>query len=198
MAVEKVNDEIQNDSPPDSELRWAEWMRLAQGGSSEAYEMLLTDISPALESFISKRVFDRNSVEDIVQETLLGIHKARATFDPNKSFGAWMYAIARYKLTDFIRKKSRQKLKEIDGLPIDLLNTGLEQTNEEHPLIDTLQFALENLPDRQKHIVTKLKLEGHSIKEIALDLGMSESAVKVDAHRAYKKILKIMESNLEK
>jgi len=182
---------------PDIESQWSDWMRKAQGGDSDAYEMLLLNISPFLERFIRKRIFDKNSIEDILQETLLGIHKARATFNSEKAFGPWMYAIARYKMLDFIRKKSRRDLKEVGGLAIESLGHAELNPNSEASISENLQTALEILPEKQKLVVQKLKLEEKSIKEISAELKMSESAVKVTAHRAYKKLLKVMEERIE-
>jgi RNA polymerase sigma-70 factor (ECF subfamily) len=57
-----------------------------------------------------------------------------------------------------------------------------------------VQTALESLPDRQREIVSALKLRDESVKEIGARLGMSESAVKVAAHRGYRALRRLLGS----
>ena len=55
-------------------------------------------------------VGSREEAEDLVQETLIGIHSRRATYDPNQPFTAWVYGIARYKLIDEFRRVEADKI----------------------------------------------------------------------------------------
>ena len=121
---------------------------------------------------------------------LISIHKARHTYDPERSFSSWMFAIAKYKLIDHLRKAKRTSNNEIsdDGFLDNVIaveeDEGLESLKEE------LHLAIEKLPEKQKTAVKLIKIEGYSIKEVSESTGMSESAVKVTAHRAYKALKK--------
>lgn len=95
------------------ERRWAAWMVRAQNGDGGAYRQLLTEVSSALRAFVRPRCAAAVPMEDVVQEVLLAIHKARHTYDPEQSFTAWLYAIARYKLTDVYRHCARREAHEI-------------------------------------------------------------------------------------
>ncbi len=177
---------------PVQEIELAELMRRANDGDSSAYEKLLMEILPFLRAFVSRRVGRMNGGEDVVQEILLSVHKARHTFDSAKPFMPWILAIAQYRLVDHWRRNGRINAREIsdenvmNSAPADAsVDWGGANTN--------LEEVFSNLSGRQKEVVTLLKVEGLSIREAAVRLGMSESALKVAAHRAYK----VLKENLK-
>lgn len=172
----------------EKDQRWAELMRQAQGGDSQSYEKLLEELMIRLRAFINKRVSDAEAVEDLLQEVLMGIHKARHTYDPSQTFGGWAFAIARYKLTDYYRKRSRRLGKEIHSENMEHYAVAEEPKTEE--LSDELAAALMGLKPKARKAVELLKIEGKSVKEAADEMGISKSAVKVTAHRAYKEMRK--------
>src|SRR5258708_15044708 len=85
--------------------------------------------------------------EDLVQELLLAIHNQRHTYDPGQPLTAWVQAIARYKLIDLLRRRSRT----------EALNDPLEDDDEFFAVVDTesaearydLAKLLQQLPQRQ-------------------------------------------------
>ncbi|MDR9835050.1 MAG: sigma-70 family RNA polymerase sigma factor [Herbaspirillum sp.] len=162
-------------------------------GDAVAYRQFLAELSGRLRAFLRKRLVHlQDDVEDVVQETLLAIHNARHTYRPDQPLTAWVHAIARYKLMDFLRARSRR---EAFNDPLD----------EEHDLLTTCDdepaqarrdvgALLEELPDKQRLPIVHVKLEGLSVAETAQLTGMSESAVKVGIHRGLKALaLKIRE-----
>jgi RNA polymerase sigma-70 factor (ECF subfamily) len=178
---------------PEQDARLSELMRRAQQGDAAAYESLLKEAAALLRGFVGARLGPADA-EDAVQETLLSIHKARATYDPARPFAPWMYAIARYRLADSARRGARRALRETPGDPelagIDDDGRGLETRAD-------LAAALARLPERQRSIIELLKLEGLSVGEVARRLGMSESAVKVSAHRGYKVLRRLLEAGTD-
>lgn len=183
MASGKKNDGMNDNTDP-----WSSLMTAAQGGDAAAYRRLLAEIAPALRSFLRTRFFAREHIDDVVQEILLGIHAARHTYRPEQPFRNWMYGIARHKMVDYLRKLGRQKANEIsDGELVTFL--GDPANNPEEALSGKeLEQALERLPEKQRRVLQLTKVEGYSMAETAAKLGMSETAVKVTAHRAYKKM----------
>ncbi|MDD9912446.1 MAG: sigma-70 family RNA polymerase sigma factor [Alphaproteobacteria bacterium] len=173
--------------------QWQQWMIAAQAGDADAYRKLLKDITPLLRNFIRKRLFDAERVEDVVQETLMGLHKMRHTYNPSQPFETWMFAITRYKVIDAIRQIKRQQAREsyvADDDEYSFYET-IADTKTNIGTADIRQDlikALTTLPKKQRTIVTMLKVEGLSAAEVALKMDMSVSAVKVAAHRAYKKL----------
>lgn len=170
--------------------RFEEWMRRAQDGDSGAYQHLLTELSRLLKGYVAKRFRVVDDTDEIVQEILLAIHQSRHTYDPLKPFLPWAHAIARYRLIDHLRRWSRTRSKEVDVA--DHLETlaSEEVFAPETGVSARLTDALKTLSPQQRETVELLKIKGLSVKEAAEKLGLSESAVKVTAHRGYKKLKK--------
>ena len=160
-------------------------MVLAQAGDSQAYERLLRDISAFVKVIVQRKLNDSAQIDDLAQDILMAVHRARHTYDSARPFLPWLHAIIRFRLTDELRKVYKtRKFEELD-LDRDYHETFYEQPANED--IDTsLLAALEQLPEKQRKVVQLLKLDGLSVKEAASKTGMTESALKVSAHRAYK------------
>lgn len=154
-------------------------------GDAVAYRDFLSELSGRLRAFLRKRLqYMQDDVEDIVQETLLAVHNARHTYRADQPLTAWVHAIARYKLMDFLRARSRR---EAFNDPLDddheLFAASDEEPAQARRDVGTL---LEQLPARQRLPIVYVKLEGLSVAETAQLTGMSESAVKVGIHRGLK------------
>jgi RNA polymerase sigma-70 factor (ECF subfamily) len=165
----------------------ARLMELAQKGDSEAYKVLLKQCQVIIKAYLTVRLGSAPALEDLVQETLIAIHKAKHTYDPRRNFGSWMITIAKYKYIDHIRKWQKQASKEtVDEEVLNNLIAHSDQTGQGDELNTQLQSALSSLPEKQNLTVTLLKIEGLSVKEVSEKTGLSEANVKVTAHRAYK------------
>ena len=84
-------------------------MARAQQGDHDAYVTLLRAITPQVRQRVRRRraFLGENDVEDVVQEVLLSIHVARATYDPRRPFMPWIAAIVRHRLADAARHHVR-------------------------------------------------------------------------------------------
>ena len=90
-----------------SEDQLRQWMIGGQRGDAANHRALLAALVPLLQAFYRRRMRDAaEDVEDLVQETLIAVHTRRATYDPDRPFGVWLFAIARYKMIDLLRAKS--------------------------------------------------------------------------------------------
>lgn len=154
-------------------------------GDSAAYHVFLDELTRVVRAFLRKRLLHlRDDLEDVAQDVLLAVHNARHTYRDGEPLTAWVYAIARYKLTDFLRARSRREALH-DPLDDDFAchaqsNTDAFATRRD---LDTL---LDHLPERQRRLIVCMKLEGLSVAETAHLTGMSESAIKVGVHRGLK------------
>jgi RNA polymerase sigma-70 factor (ECF subfamily) len=161
-------------------------MLQAQAGDEAAYRALLTELSERLRAYYRRRLTTLVSdAEDLVQETLLAIHNQRHTYDRSRPLTAWCYAIARYKLVDFLRRRGRREALT-DSIDDDF---GERLSADEPGATDArkdLRQLLDTLPERQRQSVVYVKIEGRSVAETATLTGMSESAIKVNVHRALK------------
>lgn len=171
----------------DDQLR--ELMILAQKGDTAAYNRLLTALRRIIIGYTRKKIFNQNLVEDVVQDVLVGIHKARHTYQPDRPFKPWLNAIIRYKTIDAIRKIGRNREHEAEEAS-DIETFYEDKTNKHTQTLDRhdLTSALKKLPHKQQKVVVLMKINGLSVKEVGKLLSLSESAVKVTAHRAYKNL----------
>ena len=74
-----------------SNAHWGILMKEAQDGNQASYQQLLKELTLAMRSYLKKRINDTDAVEDLVQEVLMGIHKARSTYDPKKASFKFSY-----------------------------------------------------------------------------------------------------------
>jgi len=170
---------------------WATLAGKAQAGDRAAYGVLLTGILVPLRSYVARRVRQSDSREDVVQEILISIHKALPTYRPGEPFEPWMYSVARYRVVDHFRRRGRALQRE--DLRGDL-STGAEFTatetgtvaSEDVPLGEDISAALGAIPERQRQAVLYLKRDDLSVRDAATRMGVSESSLKVLAHRGYK------------
>lgn len=168
--------------PPLSEL-----MKAAQGGDQDAYRRLLETIQPVVFRYARRRVDSDAAAEDICQEVLLTMHRVRHTYEPRRSFEPWMYSIARSRVIDHLRKARRVSAAEVlmEVLPEVPQATG--ETSGESAL-----EILERLPASQREAFVMVKIEGLSTREAAERAGVTVSALKVRAHRAYNALKKAL------
>ena len=167
-------------------------MRLAQAGDQDAYAELLALLTSVTRQYTRRKSGAVPWVEDVVQETLISVHKARHTYDPSRPFAPWFYAIAAHRLIDVFRRERRISSKEQATEVLPEPETARAVDREGDVDMDKVRAALAALPSRQREIVEGLKLRDESVRDLAGRLGMSESAVKVTAHRAYQALKKML------
>lgn len=160
-------------------------MRRAQQGDKQAYNALLRAIIPLLRAFVARRLGPGADVEDVVQNILLSIHRASQTYDSERPFKIWMFAIARHRLNDHLRHIYKKGLPDVgfDDIANEIPSPDVTAAQERSEYLKTM---LDRLPARQRQIVTMMKVQGYSAQDVAAKMNMSVSAVKVAAHRAYK------------
>src|SRR5215207_5875635 len=88
-------------------------MTRAQAGDRQAYEDLLRALSVVARGFVRRRVGWAEWIEDVVQEALLTVHRARQTYDPARPFAPWFYAILNSRLIDALRDHRRVRSREL-------------------------------------------------------------------------------------
>lgn len=166
-------------------------MGRAQDGDRRAYEELLTRVAGLLQAFVRRRTGDAVWSEDVVQDALVALHRARHTYDVARPFAPWMYAIAQNRLADALRAKRRRLLREVQ--PATMPEPWRRPPQERDALRADVRRAVAGLPDRQRQVIELLKFEDLSVRDVAARLGMSEANVKVTAHRGYRALRRQIE-----
>lgn len=155
-------------------------------GDAAAYRQFLQQMATRLRSFYRRRLSGwPDDVEDLVQDTLLALHNQRHTYQRTQPLTAWVHAIARYKIIDLLRaRQAREALHD----PLDDDETGLFDHAEDTAAEARRDLGrlLATLPDRQRLPIEQVKLHGRSVSDVALETGMTESAVKIGIHRGLK------------
>jgi len=95
--------------------RLSKLMRAAQDGDRASYDLVLRESVPSIRGFILSRtrLLSRQNIEEVVQDVLRSVHRARKTYDPERPFTSWLLAITRYRLTDHRRRFSRRLKNEV-------------------------------------------------------------------------------------
>ncbi|WP_105215013.1 RNA polymerase sigma factor [Pseudoalteromonas sp. T1lg22] len=181
-----INDASQSDNG-----RWSELMASAQMGCESDYRQLLTELANVIHGYLKKRFGDQEFIEDCVQETLLAIHKARHTYDPQRPFRPWFFTIVRHKVIDYLRHKS-SRIQHTESYQLEALDL-VSQSASVEDCIDEENLLLE-LSAPHREALTLTKLVGLSSSEAAKQLGISESALKVRVHRAINKLKHLIEA----
>lgn len=169
----------------------ADLMRRAQLGDALAYASLLAFLTTITRQFARARLGGVPWVDDVVQETLLAVDKARHTYDPARPFSPWFYAIASNRLIDAVRRQRRVAAREIAGDAVPDASTAVLPVHSEID-VEAIHAALASLPTRQRTIIEGLKFHDQSVRDLAGHLQMSESAVKVTAHRGYRALRRLL------
>lgn len=160
-------------------------MQQSLAGDQRAYAILLQKTSRLLRPFLAKRLSFTNEVDDLMQEILISIHKARHTYDGNRPYKPWAFAIAKFRLQDYLRTHYSDQLRH--ALDLDELAESLpEPVTESVISYESISGEVQKLPEKQATILRLMHQDGYTAKEVAAKMGMNESAVKVAAHRAYK------------
>jgi len=163
-------------------------MRCAQAGNRAAYDQLVRTSIPFIKMVARKQGVPTDAVDDVVQETLLTLHRTLTEYDPNRPFSAWLRTIARRRAIDILRGQGRTNLREVYE-PVEFENhadsgatpdENLEQADRRN----FLRTVAASLPPRQREAVEQLALAGKSILEAAAATGQTQGALAVNLHRA--------------
>jgi RNA polymerase sigma factor (sigma-70 family) len=140
---------------------------------------------PRLRNFVRKRVADSADAEDILQEVFVELVESYRLPQPVEQVGAWLFRVARNRITDFFRKKRPDALADVSGNDApegddnaieDLLpseEAGPEAAYARDVLLEEVDAALNELPSEQREVFVAHEIEGLSFKELAAQTGVS-------------------------
>lgn len=169
------------DQPPLEDL-----LRAANRGDAVAYAAFLREIAPIVRGIARSRGsgLGAEECEDIVQETLLAIHRKRHTWRDGAAVRPWLYAVVRHKVVDAFRRRGRRV-----QLPVEAFTEVLAAPEAPDPTERRdAERIIARLDPRSAAIVRAIGLDGATVTETAGTLAMTEGAVRVALHRAMKRL----------
>ena len=149
-----------------------------------------------LRNFIRKRVADREDAEDILQDVFYELVEAYRLMQPVEQVTAWLFRVARNRITDLFRKRTREGLRNQpspaadDGETLQLdewlpsPDAGPDAVYARNVLLEELDTALDELPEEQREVFVAHELMGNSFKEISAQTGVSVNTLLSRKHYA--------------
>jgi RNA polymerase sigma-70 factor (ECF subfamily) len=166
---------------PSSDVELRALMIAALDGDARSHRALLGELRVRLQGYYGRRLPPASrDAEDLVQDCLIAIHTRRASYDRDQPLLPWVYAIARYKLIDHLRRRGHRATVPIGDHEAE--TAVLDDSAAVHARHD-VERALAALPARVRALVEDHKLRELSVRETAQRAGMNETAVKVAVHR---------------
>jgi RNA polymerase sigma factor (sigma-70 family) len=148
-----------------------------------------------LRNFIRKWVPEEADAEDVLQEVFFELVEAQRLMTPLRQAGAWMYRVARNRITDLFRRRGLDARRapferDLEGeeraleewLPSG--DAGPEAAFTRRVLLEELDAALEELPPEQRAVFVAHELEGRSFKEMSADAGVPVATLLSRKHYA--------------
>jgi RNA polymerase sigma factor (sigma-70 family) len=173
-----------------ADRNWDALMAAAQRGDAAAYRRLLSEAVIWLRPYFARRL-PPAMIDDAVQDVLIAVHEKRHTYDPDRPFGAWLAAIARYKWIDALRS--------LENSPKETLEDDVAVPGHEDAVTSawSLERLLSTLKPAQSEAIRLVKLQGLSIDEASKATGQSATLVKVNIHRGLKRLTSMLRSETD-
>jgi RNA polymerase sigma-70 factor (ECF subfamily) len=178
-----------------AELSDEELMAAYVAGDRRAFEALFRRYSPVLYGMARRQLRSEELARDLVQQTFLHMHRARADFRAGARLKPWLFTIATNLVREHFRRVGRRPETSYEAAreeapslepaeaPVDLAELEAARLD-----VRRLRDALGRLPENQRLVIELHWIQGHPFSEVAEMVGASVSAVKVRAHRGYQRL----------
>ncbi len=166
-------------------------------GDSSAFELIVRRHMRELYQFVVRFTSDSVAAEDVVQDTLIQVHRSAESFDPEKRFKPWLFTIAANKARDFIRRRTRRrelpinaKMTEEDQSSqhfVDLFSAELPEPDSEMMTEEGRKFVrqvVEAMPEKLREILILAYFHRLPYRDIADVVGIPVGTVKSRLHAA--------------
>jgi RNA polymerase sigma factor (sigma-70 family) len=179
----------EHSQPSDEQL-----MAAYVAGDVAAFRALFDRYAAVLYRVVRRRLGSDEDAREIVQQTLLHVHRARNDFRRDSRLRPWLFTIATNLVREHYRRKGRRPEQFVDPETLDLMRSkeasvGSGENSERSALV---RAALASLPEQQREVIELHWFEDSPYDEIARIVGASVAAVRVRAHRGYERLRKIL------
>lgn len=153
-------------------------------GDQASFNELFKRYAPRLMRMMRRKIASTEAADDLIQQTFLQLHRARADYDESRSFRPWIWTIAMNLQREYYRRRGRRPEASLEHDPpasSGRPGSALEQLER----AQRLRAAVAALPAGQQEVIELHWFDELSFPEVAKVLGVGLSAVKVRAHRGY-------------
>lgn len=160
-------------------------------GDASAFRELFDRYALLLVRLMRRGIARENEAQDLVQQTFLQLHRARHDFRTSAKLRPWLMTIALNLKREFLRRHKRRP----ETLVAEYFNDGVEPPKdpvERQQTAAQVRAALAQLPDNQREVIELHWFEEMSFPEVSELLDVKLSAVKVRAHRGYKRLKQML------
>lgn len=176
-----------------------ELMSLAQAGQDQAFEVLAQRLMPKLMSFILRHVGQKQSAEDLLQETLLRAYKHRMGFRAGCRVSTWVFTLALNLCRDHHRRQRPTASMDVEAVAMVAERqaqkpAGPEERAARQEEAGLLVEALQELPELSREVLRLRTQEGLSYDRLAPQVGLSAVAARTTASRAIKRLKELLEA----
>ncbi|MCK4546818.1 MAG: sigma-70 family RNA polymerase sigma factor [Candidatus Eisenbacteria sp.] len=191
-------------------LAWADedLIQLVDGGNDDAFEIIVSRFKSPIINFLYRMLGDRDSAEDLTQETFIRVYRSAGRYKRIAKFSTWIYTIAANLGKNELRNRSRRHgvtwedmqnfdLKMDCGAPMQLHSPKTDRLVEREELRAALNQAIASLPEKFKVPFVMRDVEGFAYEEIAVMLKMPKGTVKSRINRARLRFREYLEENCE-
>lgn len=158
-------------------------------GDAAAFDALFARHARSVRGYLAKLTGSDAVADDLTQVTFVSMVRGRGRFQRGAKVKPWLYAIATNAARDWRRRSKFESVSDDGELPdgpaepVPERDFGLEKV---------VKNALQQLPEAQREAIVLNRYEGLSFAEIAEHAGVTESAVKVRAHRGYERLRELL------
>jgi len=184
-----AEDCLASDSGKAPDAGWGELLAAAQQGDAAAYRLFLVSVTPFVHALVRQRFWHADGTEDVVQDVLLTVHRIRHTYEPGRPVKPWLAAITARRAIDAARRRGRIGAREVSDA-ITYETFADPEANKPHAgdTARALQRMTGALSPAQQEALELVKLKEMSLTEASAVSGQSVASLKVNIHRAMKKM----------
>ncbi len=155
-------------------------------------ELLYEEYQRPVLAYLIRLVSDRETAEDLCQETFIKAMRGWEGRDPSASVAAWIYRIATNTAYDYLRRRRRIRFTPL--LDVDAPPSGAHSMESRLDEQEPVRRALEQIPAMYRLPLVMHSCEGHSTQEIADAMGVSNSAIKTRLFRARERFREVYQA----
>lgn len=168
-----------------------------QRGDRRNFKKLVDALTRTLIAMAYRYTRDWEWARDLTQETWLKVHQRIHSYDPERSFRSWLYAIHRNGCLSHLRKAWVRLEQPAQGEEVGDGRPAVAREDPEEEMMRRefhrqLVAALGTLGESQRQVFVRVDLEGNDQRDVARALGMKHSTLRTTLHFARKRLANVL------